>query len=160
MLCDRSPSAAVRAALSPEMDCIFPDRKLACASAANSGSTPITLAFGFDSLIAVAMPLINPPPPIGHKHQFNVRHVFKNLQPNRSLSRDDLFVVVRRHRNQPALLFQLFRLFDAIFTRRSHQHNFRAHRARCVQLHLGRGAGITIVAFTPSARAANATPCA
>src|SRR6202521_2639998 len=65
MLCERSPSHKVLAALSAVMDSILPALRLACASAANSGSTPMIFTVGLDSFRAVAMPLIRPPPPMG-----------------------------------------------------------------------------------------------
>src|SRR5712692_3300375 len=64
-LCVRNPSAMVRVTCSALNWMILPERRLAWASPASSGSAPITFTAGLLSLIAVAIPLIIPPPPTG-----------------------------------------------------------------------------------------------
>ena len=66
------------------------------ASAASSGSTPMTRASGRSALTAVATPLASPPPPIGTRTSGDVGQVLDDLQPDRALAGDDPVVVVGR----------------------------------------------------------------
>ena len=61
----RVPSAIVRDVSAAAQRTIRPSRSDCCASAASSGSTPISRAPGTSARIATATPLASPPPPIG-----------------------------------------------------------------------------------------------
>nr|WP_041625048.1 hypothetical protein [Stackebrandtia nassauensis] len=61
----RTPSAMVRYRSSIGHDTRFPARRLSAASAASSGSTPMTLVDGDSALTAAPTPEASPPPPTG-----------------------------------------------------------------------------------------------
>jgi hypothetical protein len=65
----RRPSATVRYRDSVGHDTSRPARRLSAASAASSGSTPMTAACGRSAFTAVATPEASPPPPTGTSTQ-------------------------------------------------------------------------------------------
>jgi len=58
-----------------------------------AGCTPKTRTLGLVSFTAQAMPPISPPPPMGATNGLNIRLLFQNFQPQRSLPRNDGVIV-------------------------------------------------------------------
>ena len=160
MLWVRNPSAKVRVTCSAVYCTILPARRLACASPATSGSTPITFTEGLLDLTAVAMPLIIPPPPTGTS----------TVSTSGRSSRISNPIVP-----WPAMIFSSsyggtmayphFAASSCALSIRSSlpgPTNTISAPSAAVASRFIAGAllGITITAFTPNALAAYATPCA
>ena len=75
---------------------ILPARKLAWASAASSGSTPITLHGGLAQFDGGGDAADHSATTDRNQYGFDVGQVFENFQSDGALSGDDLFVVVGR----------------------------------------------------------------
>ena len=138
-----------------------PSRSDSWASAASSGSTPITRASGQSALTAVATPEIRPPPPTQTTTVATSGRSCDDLEPDRSLAGDDARVVERRD------VLERARRRGSRPPRaaapRSSSRSGRSRRPSAAVRATFTGAafsGITIVAGTPSSAAAAATPCA
>ncbi len=118
-----------------------PERKLACASAASSGSTPMTRAGRPLSLRAVATPLIRPPPPTGTRTVSGVRQVGGDFQAGGAGAGDDFFVVVGWDDGIALLAGESFGFRSAFRAGAADEDDFGAERAGALDLDLGGDTG-------------------
>ena len=85
--------------------------------------------------MAVAMPLIMPPPPTGARMASTLRQIFQDFQADSALTRNNLFfVVVRRHDHVSVLCGEFFGFGLALGTGRTHQYDLRTQGKGCLAL--------------------------
>ena len=88
----------------------LPASRLSFIAGQAAASTPMTLTRGRSSLIAIAMPEMSPPPPIGTSTTCEVGHLLEQLERDRALARDHGLVVEGVDGDQAALLLDLERV--------------------------------------------------
>ena len=158
--CVRTPSQIVRVTSSAGQLTIRPSRSDSCASAASSGSTPITRAPGQSALTAVATPEMSPPPPMQTTTVPTSGSACDDLEADGALAGDDPRVVERRDVLERAGVADLGGHALPLLARIRAADDLGAPGRGARDLHGAAFSGITIVAGTPSRAAAAATPCA
>ena len=132
--CVRVPSAMVRDTSSADQRTISPRASESRASAASSGSTPITRAPGTSALMAAATPLARPPPPTGTTTAATSRQVLGDLEADRALPGDDPVVVVRRDDGEAAFRGDRLGPFAPLLRRRPDRDDLGAVRGHALAL--------------------------
>ena len=124
--CVRTPSQIVRVTSAAGQLTIRPSRSDSCASAASSGSTPITRASGQSALTAVATPEMRPPPPTQTTTVATAGRSCGDLEADRALAGDDPRVVEGRDVLERASVADLRRHALALVARVGAAHDLGA----------------------------------